>query len=310
MSLGIEALQTLSQEGYLSIPFDEHLRDQSIMLARTFFDLPFDERMKVAAARGDDFLGFIPSEREVEARKLDIPVFSGSRRRGYASYDLTGDPRAFSASGLKCSNKWPDNPSFVAAAKRVYRTLRRNALSISREIFGLIDQNFGAKLPLSAIEGRTCSMMRLLHYETACTNELSKSHTDYEFLAVLIADAPGLQIQVENGRWMDIPLNESRCVILPGDMLAMASGQRIKATVHRVSFGSVSRLSVAYLQGMNYRTRIPYPGLKGETFFGDHICSMKVRGTPHLERAYDEGKLRLRFEVPQRNPLLPRNRLS
>ena len=30
---------------------------------------------------------------------------------------------------------------------------------------------------------------------------------------------------------------------------------------------------------------------------------MKIRGTPHLEQALEEGRLKLTFDVPKRNPL-------
>lgn len=145
--------------------------------------------------------------------------------------------------------------------------------------------------------------MRLLLYEKGRDMQLSKAHTDYEFLAILLADGPGLQIQHSDGSWFSIPHKENTGIVLPGDMLAVSSRNKIKATKHRVLFGDNTRTSIICFQGLKYQTPIFYPSENRLVPFGQHICGMKIRGTPHLEQALLNGNLVLSFGVPNKNPL-------
>lgn len=301
------ALKKLSREGFLLLPMPPRQYEAALELADHFYGIPLSGRMSLSSAKGKDFLGYVPSEDEVRIHKLGLPTFLGTRKRGYSSYDFVGDPRVFAASGLKSINKWPRQKNFVHRATKVYRALRRYTNDIALEIESLLVSQFGTQLPAGCLESPTCSMMRLLMYEKCISTRVSKAHTDYEYLAILIADEGGLEVKLHNGTWKAVPKTKNNCVVLPGDMMAIASGKTIPATPHRVTFGDKKRLSIVCFQGLKYHTKIPYPGIRRSILFGEHICGMKVRGTPHLEEAWEAGKLRLTFDVPVHNPLAPAN---
>ena len=298
-------LTTLATDGYLLLEIDSSLYRQCVDLTERFFSIPLADRLKLAPVRGKNFLGYVSSEDEIRDHKLALPAFSGARRREYSSFDFVGDPRVFSASGLKCINKWPRQEGFVGQAKKTYGALRRYTNQIALGIEDLLISQFGNLLPEGCLENPTCSMMRLLKYEERQSDRVSKEHTDYEYLAVLIADQVGLEVRNRDGKWRAVLSTSNSCILVPGDMMAIASGGWIPATPHRVTFGGSRRLSVVCFQGLKYKTRIPYPGPRGSALFGEHICGMKVRGTRHLEKAWEAGNLKLSFDVPKRNPLAP-----
>src|ERR1700674_2670029 len=184
MSMPI-SVETLAVEGYLSLPIPQTLRQESLLLARRFYDQPLEERLALSTTRSSDFLGYVPSEQEVEQFHLNVPVFTGSRKRGYCSYDFITDPRAFSRSGLRCTNKWPADHVFVGDIKRVNKALRTFTRRVAKQIFELIDRTFSPDLPNDALDGTTCSMTRFLLYDETSPEGVSKAHTDYEFISVL-----------------------------------------------------------------------------------------------------------------------------
>jgi isopenicillin N synthase-like dioxygenase len=274
----------------------------SLQVCRAFYEQPLEQRLALAAVGGPNFLGYLPSEAECAESAPEWPSFSGTRARGYSSYDYVADPRVFDQSGLTCRNKWPVDPTLTYQVRTIQQALYRFTHLAAIELFKLIDDEFGSVLSRRSIEGGTCSMLRLLHYD-AEQDAVSKAHTDYEFLAVLVCNEPGLEIEREPGGWHKVPSTPDGCILLPGDMTNIASGGHIPATRHRVSYGTGKRNAVVAFQGLKYGTTIPYPGLKSHIKFGEHICGLKVRGTPHLESALNSGELKLTFEVPLRNPL-------
>jgi isopenicillin N synthase-like dioxygenase len=297
------ALQTLTVDRYLSLPIPRDLCNRSLALARRFYEQPLSERFSLAAANGRDFFGYVPSEREILESGNSWPVFSGSRARGYSSYDFASEPQAFSACGLKCTNKWPEDLAFKQDIEALNEALRVFTKRVSVELFESLDATIGAAFPADALNDPTCSMTRFLLYGDSQVEGISKAHTDYEFLAILISKQRGLEIQRADGSWHEVPLTDSHCIVLPGDMFAIASRGQIKATPHRVKYGKMRRLSVIHFQGLKYQTKIPYPGNNSDVTFGDHICGMKIRGTPHLERAWECGEIQLTCNVPLKNPL-------
>src|SRR5262249_31787229 len=157
------------------------------------------------------------------------------RTRGYSSYDFASNARAFAPSGLICKNKWPPDAHFTREIKRFNRRLCAFTQRVSKDLFNLIDDTFTSTLPYSALTGTTCSMTRFLLYEATDIETVSKAHTDYEFSAIIICDGPGLEVQRADASWAPVSLDSGRCILLPGDMAALASGGQITATRHRVT---------------------------------------------------------------------------
>jgi isopenicillin N synthase-like dioxygenase len=149
-----------------------------------------------------------------------------------------------------------------------------------------------------------CSIMRLLKYSSCGHSKESKAHTDYEFLTLVCANAPGLEIQNASGNWQSAPCNEGKAVILPGDMMQVASAGWVQSGLHKVQFGADERLSVIFFQGLGLQQQICYfeNGSQVTSTFGKHLCGMLVRGAPHLQNALPLWETKLGTLIPERNP--------
>lgn len=84
------------------------------------------------------------------------------------------------------------------------------------------------------------TLLRVLHYPPLTGDEepgalRAAAHEDINLLTILpAANEPGLQVQEQNGNWMDVPSDFGNLIINIGDMLQEASGGYFPSTSHRV----------------------------------------------------------------------------
>jgi isopenicillin N synthase-like dioxygenase len=84
------------------------------------------------------------------------------------------------------------------------------------------------------------TLLRILHYPPLKGDEepgavRAASHEDINLLTILpAANEPGLQVQRQNGEWIDVPSDFGNLIINIGDMLQETSGGYFPSTSHRV----------------------------------------------------------------------------
>jgi len=84
------------------------------------------------------------------------------------------------------------------------------------------------------------TLLRILHYPPLSGDEepgavRAAAHEDINLLTILpAANEPGLQVQKQDGNWMDVPSDFGNLIINIGDMLQEASGGYFPSTSHRV----------------------------------------------------------------------------
>lgn len=84
------------------------------------------------------------------------------------------------------------------------------------------------------------TLLRILHYPPLTGNEevgaiRAAAHEDINLLTILpAANEPGLQVQNQDGSWLDVPSDFGNLIINIGDMLQEASGGYFPSTTHRV----------------------------------------------------------------------------
>ncbi|ATD06089.1 2OG-Fe(II) oxygenase family protein [Pseudoalteromonas piscicida] len=84
------------------------------------------------------------------------------------------------------------------------------------------------------------TLLRILHYPPMTGDEepgaiRAAAHGDINLLTVLpAANEPGLQVQRQDGSWLDVPCDFGSLIINIGDMLQEASGDYFPSTIHRV----------------------------------------------------------------------------
>ncbi|HAB79288.1 MAG TPA: 2OG-Fe(II) oxygenase [Glaciecola sp.] len=95
--------------------------------------------------------------------------------------------------------------------------------------------------PLSnMINGSNQTLLRILHYPPLAGNEepgaiRAAAHEDINLITILpAANEPGLQVQLKDGKWVDVPSDFGYLIINIGDMLQEASGGYFPSTSHRV----------------------------------------------------------------------------
>jgi isopenicillin N synthase-like dioxygenase len=95
--------------------------------------------------------------------------------------------------------------------------------------------------PLSQMmQGSEQSLLRVLHYPPLAGHESpdairASAHEDINLLTILpAANEPGLQVQLKDGTWLDVPCDFGNLIVNIGDMLQEASGGYFPSTTHRV----------------------------------------------------------------------------
>lgn len=84
------------------------------------------------------------------------------------------------------------------------------------------------------------TLLRVLHYPPLTGDEepgaiRAAAHEDINLLTILpAANEPGLQVQQQDGSWMEVPSDFGNLIINIGDMLQEASGGYFPSTSHRV----------------------------------------------------------------------------
>ena len=137
---------------------------------------------------------------------------------------------------------------------RIPDSLRENILAyynkaneLAQELLGWIESyapaevkaKFSISLP-QMIENSQKTLLRVLHYPPMSGDEemgaiRAASHEDINLITVLpAANEPGLQVQVKDGSWLDVPSDFGNIIINIGDMLQEASGGYYPSTSHRV----------------------------------------------------------------------------
>jgi isopenicillin N synthase-like dioxygenase len=166
---------------------------------------------------------------------------------------------------LQGPNQWPAalpelKPLLLewqqAMTRMSLRLLRAfaQALSLRADAF---DQLYGDK-PNEHIK-----LMRYPGQLSEASHQGVGAHKDSGFLSFLLQDQQaGLQVEIEEGRWIDALPRENTLVVNIGELLELATNGYLRATVHRVvspPAGS-ERLSIAFFLGAQLDAVVPlYP---------------------------------------------------
>jgi isopenicillin N synthase-like dioxygenase len=240
---------------------DSSLLEQVQDHARQFFALPDSEKTEVGMINSPHFRGYNRAASEITRGKPDLrEQFDLGAEREV----LPQDERPY-WSRLQGPNQWPATlpalkPLLLdwqqAMTRMSLRLLRAfaQALSLPQEAF---DQLYGDN-PNEHIK-----LMRYPGQAPDTSNQGVGAHKDSGFLSFLLQDQQaGLQVEIEEGRWIDALPRENTLVVNIGELLELATNGYLRATVHRVVSppkGS-ERLSIAFFLGAQLDAVVPlYP---------------------------------------------------
>ncbi len=209
---------------------DNELIDNLYTEIKNFFDLP-----------------------EAVKQKYEIPGIGG--QRGYVSFGKEsakgkkeGDLKEFWHFGQYVENdpkleaEYPANvaveelPKFNEVGKLTYKMLEKTAKYVLRSLalhLGLEETYFDAYIK----NGN--SILRPIHYppikEEPKGAVRAAAHGDINLITLLMgAQGKGLQVQNNQGEWIDAIAEPDELMINVGDMLSRHSNSKLKSTIHRV----------------------------------------------------------------------------
>ncbi len=295
--------QALNDIGFLVITghgVDPDLIARVQAASRAFFDLPLEEKQRVARPAPDVTRGYIPVEAESVGRSqgIDLPgdlnesLMIGPVDVGTDHY-FTGP-----AAGRHFHpNLWPAKPVELRALYETYframGTLAGDLMAIFAMALELPETFFADKID------RHISRLRVRNYPAPTTPPLPNqlragAHADYGSLTILrTEDKPGgLQVLNRAGAWVDVPAAPDSFIVNIGELMARWTNERWKATLHRVvnpppeQAPMSRRLSLVFFHNPNYDAPVAaLPGTVADgevpkyppTTSGEHLRTQFVR---------------------------------
>ncbi|WP_065261283.1 isopenicillin N synthase family dioxygenase [Pseudomonas bananamidigenes] len=230
--------------------------------ARQFFALPDSEKTAVGMINSPHFRGYNRAASEITRGQPDQrEQFDLGAERDVLP--LNADSPLWAR--LQGPNQWPQalpqlKPLLLdwqqAMTHMSLRLLRAfaQALALPEDAF---DRLYGDK-PNEHIK-----LMRYPGQASSASSQGVGAHKDSGFLSFLLQDQQaGLQVEIEEGRWIDALPRDNTLVVNIGELLELATNGYLRATVHRVVSppeGS-ERLSIAFFLGAQLDAVVPlYP---------------------------------------------------
>ncbi|WP_331754027.1 isopenicillin N synthase family oxygenase (plasmid) [Streptomyces chartreusis] len=230
------------------------LQDEILTAARTFFALPEARRLEIENVNSAQFRGYTRTGTEHTAGGADWreQIDIGPER---AALDTGPDDPDYLR--LIGPNQWPSAfPElrdivlrWQAEALRVSREVLRALAAALRQDEGYFDRWFDEEAAV---------YVKIVHYPPPADRHADQgvgAHKDYGYLALLQQDeVGGLQVQREDGAWIDASPVPGAFVFNIGEMLEIATQGYFKATQHRVVSpqSGVDRYSVPFFLGPRF----------------------------------------------------------
>ncbi|QCQ93320.1 isopenicillin N synthase family dioxygenase [Rhodococcus sp. SGAir0479] len=276
---------------------DPSLFDALLTATKTFFALPYDEKMRVYIGRSTNHRGYVPAGEE---------VFAGATPDHKEAYDLSIDlpsdhPEHLAGNPLLGPNQWPALDGFAEPVDAYYRA----AFSLGRILLRAFAEALGEDADLFDRHVTTPpSQLRLIHYPhdpSAADRPGIGAHTDYEVFTLLRPTAPGLEVLNGNGEWIDVPYRDDAIVLNIGDLLEIWTNGRFAATSHRVRKVAEERYSFPLFFNVDYHTRVaPLPqfvdadGPRYDAVVaGEHLFAQTAQSFTYLRRRIEKGHVSL-----------------
>ncbi|WP_277593747.1 isopenicillin N synthase family dioxygenase [Pseudomonas chlororaphis] len=230
--------------------------------ARQFFALPEDEKAAVAMINSPHFRGYNRAASELTRGQPDLREqfdLGAERPALQLDQDSPGWAR------LQGPNQWPAAlPQLKPLLLDWQQAMTRMALRLLRAFAQALALPEGA---FDALYGdKPNEHIKLIRYPGRARGESNQgvgAHKDSGFLSFLLQDQQaGLQVEIEEGRWIDASPRENSLVVNIGELLELATNGYLRATVHRVQSppAGSERLSIAFFLGARLDAVVPlYP---------------------------------------------------
>jgi isopenicillin N synthase-like dioxygenase len=283
---------------------DPALLTQVQQQARAFFALPEADKLAVGMLNSPHFRGYNRAASEITRGQPDLreQFDVGAEREPLA---VAQYPSAWAR--LQGPNQWPAAlPELKPLVLGWQQAMTQMALRLLRAFAQALSL---PETAFDALYGNTPNEhIKLIRYPGRQARQSRQgvgAHKDSGFLSFLLQDQQaGLQVEVEEGRWIDASPRPDTLVVNIGELLELASNGYLRATVHRVVSPPVGseRLSLAFFLGAQLDAVVPVYQLAPELLRDAHGPTSDPRN-PLLREVgwnYLKGRLRSHPDVAQR----------
>lgn len=252
-------------------------------MSARFHRLPFEQKMLLRY--GAHLRGYLP----LRTSTLAASTLGSAKRPNHSDSFIVLDELAESlrdtwqGSAMGGTQNWPGQiRGFEQAARRYRNALVRLGESVVPCFASMLGLARDGLAPWFA---QPNPILRLLHYPALPHAEPdlfgSAPHTDYGCLTFVAQDeVGGLQVQADDGQWLDVPVIENSFVLNTGQLMARWSDGRIKATPHRVlNHRTRDRYSIAFFYDCGLATPLDFEAVSqpdatlrdAEAIYGWHL---------------------------------------
>ncbi|WP_225771842.1 isopenicillin N synthase family oxygenase [Inquilinus sp. Marseille-Q2685] len=227
--------------------------------ARRFFALPEADKLAIEMVHSPHFRGYTRAAWE---RTRGEPDWREQFDIGAERPAIPQGPGVPPWLRLQGPNQWPAaQPELKAVLLRWQAELTRVAIRLLEAFAAALGQREDA---LESIYGDTPNQhIKIIRYpgrEATGSSQGVGAHKDSGFLTLLLQDTQrGLQVEGEDGRWIDAEPVPGTFVVNIGELLELATNGYLRATVHRVITppAGTDRLSVAFFLGARLDATVP-----------------------------------------------------
>ncbi|MCK8784285.1 isopenicillin N synthase family oxygenase [Roseomonas sp. NAR14] len=238
---------------------DRDEMDTVLAISRRFFALPEAEKRKVQMIHSPHFRGYNQAGLELTRGREDWREQFDIHSEREA---LPRTPDAPAWTRLQGPNLWPEAlPELRPVLLRWQARLTEVATRVVSALVESLEQPAEALAAIYA--DRPNQTMKLIRYpgvEGARSDQGVGAHKDSGLLTLLLQDEHrGLQVQAEDGCWIEADPIPGTFVVNIGELLELASNGYLRATIHRVVSPApgTERLSVAFFLGARLDATVP-----------------------------------------------------
>src|SRR6202789_3030141 len=244
----------------------DDLTGDVLALSRRFFALPEPYKLEIEMINSPHFRGYNRAGFEHTRGKPDWreQVDIGPER-----FALPFDRDASPWTRLQGPNQWPVGfPEFKPTLLTYQDEITALAVRVLRAFAAALEQPEDIFAPIYTPAPNP--LIKIIRYPGRASNESDQgvgAHKDSGFVTLLLQEKQaGLQVQAEDGGWIDAPPVPGSFVVNIGEILEMASNGYLRANVHRVVSPpqGADRLSVALFLGARHDATVPLLSLPPE----------------------------------------------
>ncbi|MBN9027534.1 isopenicillin N synthase family dioxygenase [Kaistia sp. MMO-174] len=283
----------------------EDLTRSIVAASRDFFRLPEADKLAVEMVNSPHFRGYTRVGLEVTRGQADWREqidFSSERPA------LPTGPGIPNWARLQGPNQWPaSQPALKPLVVEWQNQLTQLGIRVLEAFAIALGQPKDVFAPI--YETAPIQHLKLIRYpgrDATGGDQGVGAHKDGGFLTLLLQDVQGgLQVEADDGSWIDAPPIPGTFIVNIGEVLEMASNGYLRATVHRVVTppAGKDRLSVAFFLGAALDATIPLLELDPELA----AAALGPTADPQnplfreIGQNYLKGRLRSHPDVAQRH---------